>query len=265
MPPTRYWAEMATTDFASANMAEAIAVLPVAATEQHGPHLPLGVDTYILQELISRVVPLLPESLPVLFLPVQSIGCSIEHTSFSGTLSISHETLIRAWTELGECVHRAGCRKLVLANTHGGNVAMLDLIAHDLRARLGMFTVLASLPRFGAPEGLFDGFEQKHGIHGGDYETSIMLSARRSLVHMEQAKNFGSLSEELERDYELLRSGRPTGFGWMVQDLSVAGAMGNAAAATAEKGEATLAFMAGRFLTLLREIHRFDLNKLKEK
>jgi creatinine amidohydrolase len=213
--------------------------------------------------VIKRAVPLLPRELPVLFLPVQSIGCSIEHGDFPGTLSISPETLIRAWTELGEFVHRTGCRKLVLANTHGGNVAMLDIIAHDLRARLGLFTVLASLPRLGAPDGLFSAHEQRHGIHGGDIETSMMLAARPDLVRMEKAQNFTSLSEELERDFTFLRSGRPTGFGWNVQDLSKTGAMGNSHAATAEKGDATAAHVAAAFVTLLQEIARFDLAKLK--
>jgi creatinine amidohydrolase len=263
MLPTRFWAEMVTTDFTSANMEEVIAVLPVAAVEQHGPHLPLGVDTFIMEDIIRRTVPLLPPDLPVLFLPINPIGCSIEHRDFPGTLSISAETLIKAWTELGYSVHRAGCRKLVLANTHGGNVAMLDIIAHDLRARLGLFTVLASLPRFGAPEGLFTSFEARHGIHGGDIETSIMLSARPDLVRMKEAQNFASLSEEMERDFTLLRSGRPTGFGWMAQDLSATGAMGDATAATAAKGEAAAAHVASAFVTLLQEIARFDLSKLK--
>ncbi len=151
MPQTKFWAEMTWTDFQARDMASTIAVLPLAATEQHGPHLPLGTDTFIMEGYIARVVPRLPDEVAVLFLPVQNCGLSIEHTDFPGTLSLPAEPLISAWTKLCECVHRTGCRKLVLLNSHGGNTAILDIIAHDLRARLGMLVVLASWHRFGAP------------------------------------------------------------------------------------------------------------------
>ena len=94
MPDTKFWAEMTWTDFAEADMARTIAVLPLAATEQHGPHLPLGTDTIIMEGYIERVVERLPRELSVLFLPVQNCGLSIEHTDFPGTLSISAATLI---------------------------------------------------------------------------------------------------------------------------------------------------------------------------
>ena len=150
MLPTRFWTEMAWTDFRDADMGEVIAILPLAAVEQHGPHLPVGVDAFIMDGYIEQIVARLPPELPALFLPVQSSGASIEHTSFPGALSLSPATLMRAWTELAECVFRAGCRKLVLLNSHGGNSALLPLIAHDLRARLGIFAVMASWSRFGA-------------------------------------------------------------------------------------------------------------------
>lgn len=262
MPPTRFWAEMTFKDFQTSDMARAIAVLPVAATEQHGPHLPLGVDTFIMEGYIERVVERLPADLPVLFLPIQTCGCSVEHGDFPGTLSLSAATLIRAWTELGECVFRAGCRKLVLLNAHGGNVAMLDVIAHDLRARLGMFVVMATWHRFGTPDGLFSAHELAHGIHAGDIETSLMLSFRPDLVRFERAEDFGSASADMARDFAWLRAGRPTGFGWMTQDLSPSGAMGNAAAATREKGEACADYGATAFVELLQDIEGFELARL---
>jgi len=264
MLPTKYWAEMTWTDFAEADMARMIAVLPVAATEQHGPHLPLCTDTIIMEGTIEKVAGRLPRELPVLFLPVQNCGLSIEHTDFPGTLSISAATLIKAWTELCECVHRAGCRKLVLLNSHGGNSAILDIIAHDLRARLGMLVVLASWRRFGAPDGLFSAQEQTHGIHAGEIETSLMLHFRPDLVREDEAADFPSQSLALERDFNWLRAGRPTGLGWMAQDLSTSGAMGDAAAATARKGEACADYGATAFIELLQDIDGFDLARLKE-
>jgi creatinine amidohydrolase len=264
MPETSFWAEMTWTDFEARDMARAIAVLPVAATEQHGPHLPLGTDTFIMEGTIAKVVERLPPGLPVLFLPVQNCGLSIEHTDFPGTLSIPAATLIAAWTNLCECVHRAGCRKLVLLNSHGGNSAILDVIAHDLRARLGMLVVLASWRRFGAPDGLFSAEEQAHGIHAGEIETSLMLNFRPDLVREDEAADFISQSVALERDFNWLRAGRPTGFGWMSQDLSASGAMGDAAAATARKGEACADYGATAFIELLQDIDGFDLTRLKE-
>jgi creatinine amidohydrolase len=259
MPPTRFWAEMTWTDIQEADMASAIAVLPLAATEQHGPHLPLGVDTFIMDGYIKKVVARLPDGLPVLFLPVQTCGCSVEHTDFPGTLSISASTLISAWTELCECVSRAGCRKLVLLNSHGGNSAILNIIAHDLRARLGMFAVTASWSRFGAPDGLFPAGEQTHGIHAGEIETSLMLSFMPDLVRLEKAEDFVPASIAMESDFNWLRPGRPTGFGWMAQDLSHSGAMGDALAASAEKGEACADYGATAFVELLQDIEGFEI------
>ena len=218
--PTRFWSEMSWTDFDEAEMGEVIAVLPVAAIEQHGPHLPVGVDAFIMEGYIARVVARLPEQSPVLFLPVQSCGSSIEHTDFPGALSLSAPTLIRALTEIAESVFGAGCRKLVLLNSHGGNVAVLDIIAHDLRARLGMLAVTASWHRFGSPDGLFSDHEKTHGIHAGDIETSLMLSFRPDLVRLDDAADFIPASIAIEGDFNWLRVGRPTGFGWMSQDLS---------------------------------------------
>lgn len=264
MPRTRLWAEMTWADFEPADMAGTIAVLPVAATEQHGPHLPLGTDTFIMEGYVAKVIGRLPDELPVLFLPVQNCGASAEHTDFPGTLSISAQAAIHAWTELCECVHKAGCRKLVLLSSHGGNSAILDIIAHDLRARLSMLVVMASWHRFGAPDGLFSPQEAAHGIHAGEIETSLMLNFRPDLVEMRKAADFPPTSAEMEREFAWLRAGRPTGFGWMSQDLSPTGAMGNAAAAQARKGEACADYGATAFIELLQDIDGFDLARLKE-
>jgi creatinine amidohydrolase len=264
MPETKFWAEMAWADFQARDMARTIVVLPLAATEQHGPHLPLGTDTFIMEGYIAKVIERLPRELAVLFLPVQNCGLSIEHTGFPGTLSLSAESLISGWTKLCECVHRTGCRKLVLLNSHGGNSAILDIIAHDVRARLGMLVVMASWHRFGAPDGLFSAHEQAHGIHAGEIETSVMLAFRPDLVRENNAADFASRSVEMEREFNWLRADHPTGFGWMSQDLSASGAMGDATAANARKGEAYADYGATAFIELLQDIDAFDITTLKE-
>ncbi|MBV8840769.1 MAG: creatininase family protein [Alphaproteobacteria bacterium] len=263
MPFKRDWAEMTWEDFAHANPSW-VAVLPLAAVEQHGPHLPLGTDSFIVEAYIARARKLLPDALKVSFLPLQSIGTSHEHRAFAGTLTIAPDTLIRALTETAESLHRAGVRKLVFANGHGGNVAVLDLVALDLRMRLGMLAVPCSFSRFGYSDGLFGAEEVAHGIHGGDVETSIMLAAQPDLVRTDLAKNFVPASLAMAREFKQLRTGEPVGFGWMSQDLNPSGAIGDATLATAAKGEAALAHGARAFVELLEDVARFDLAKLAD-
>ncbi len=193
MLPTKFWAEMSWRDFPDADMSKVVAVLPVAAIEQHGPHLPVGVDTFINEGYLERAVARVPADLPVLFLPLQAIGKSNEHIEFPGTLTFSAETLTRAWTEIGESVARTGCRKLIFVNSHGGNVPIIDIVARELRVRRRMLAVHASWHRFGYPEGLFSARERAHGIHGGDAETSLMLAFRPETVRMGEARDFVSV------------------------------------------------------------------------
>lgn len=255
---SRQWIDLTTEDFRRLPMQDVIAVLPVAAVEQHGPHLPVGVDTLIMQGYLERTIARLPADLPVLFLPVQTVGKSNEHLAFPGTLTLSAETAIRAWTEIGESVYRAGCRKLVFVNSHGGNVSVIDIVARDLRVRLDMLTVTASWHRLGYPD-LYDADELRHGIHAGEVETSLMLAFRPDTVHMDKAQDFVSRTVAMEQELTFLRAGQPAGFGWMSHDLNPAGAMGNAAAATREKGEATAVHGADAFITLMRDVQRFQL------
>lgn len=262
MLPTKYWVEMRTEDFRAARMSDVIAVLPVAAVEQHGPHLPVGVDLAIMQGYLDRVLDRLPDDLPALVLPIQSVGVSTEHGDFPGTLSLSPETALAAWREIGASVARAGCRKIVIVNSHGGNSALVDILAQDLRARFQMLAVRAAWSRFGHPDGLFPAQERTHGIHGGDIETSLMLAFAPDLVAMSRAANFAPATIGFETEFTWLRSDRPIGFGWMAQDLSDSGAMGDAAVATALKGEALADYGATAFIELLRDVEAFDLARL---
>jgi creatinine amidohydrolase len=256
--------EMTWQDLAGAETGRWIAVLPLAAVEQHGPHLPLGVDTFIAEAYLERVGRLLPDDLPVTFLPVQRVGVSAEHLSYPGTLTFSATTAIAAWTELGDCLVRAGLRKLVLVTSHGGNVAAMELVARDLRTRLGVLAVTVGWHRFGYPDGTFTAEEKKHGIHGGDIETSLMLAAMPGTVRMDRAPNATPATIEMAREFKWLGAYRPAGFAWMTQDLNPTGAIGNATLASAEKGEAALAHGAKAFVELLREVDRFDLARLRE-
>ena len=262
--PKRDWVGMTWEDFAGADRTRWIAVLPVAAVEQHGPHLPVGTDAHIAAAYLSRARELLPSELPVSFLPMLPNGTSDEHRAFPGTLTLAADTLIRVLTEIAESVHRAGLRKLVIANSHGGNVSAVDLVTRDLRVRLNMLAVACSWFGFGHPDGLFPREEEVHGIHAGAIETSIMLAAHPGLVRTGRVQTFASAGIELAREFRHLGIDRPARLGWMSQDLHASGAMGDASAATAEKGKAAIEFGARAFAELLGEVDRFDLSRLKQ-
>ena len=264
MMPKRDWTEMTWTDVAAGDTERWIAVLPVAALEQHGPHLPLGVDSYIAEAYIARVLPLLPDDLPVTFLPVQQIGYSDEHLAFPGTLSMSAKTLIAAWTDIGESIHRCGVRKLVIVTSHGGNVALMDPVARDLRVRLKMLVVTCAWHRFGYPDGTFDDQEVRHGVHGGDVETSLVLAHRPDTVQMNHAATTAPATQEMAGTFKWLSAFKPAGFGWMTQDLHPTGAVGDSTIATAQKGKQALDHGARAFVELLQDVDRFDLSRLAD-
>jgi creatinine amidohydrolase len=264
MLPKRDWTEMTWTDLSGADTSRWIAILPVAAVEQHGPHLPLGVDSFIAEAYLARVNPLIPDDLPVSFLPLQKIGQSDEHMEFPGTLTLSSATVIRAWTEIGESLARAGVRKLVLVTSHGGNVSAMEIVARDLRVRRKMMVVTCGWHRFGYPENLFEREERKHGIHAGNIETSLMLAGRGDTVRMDKAAPSEPATVGWAREFKWLGAYRPVGFGWMTQDIHPSGALGDPTLATAEKGAAALDHGARAFVQLLQEIDRFDLSRLKD-
>ncbi len=262
--PKRDWLEMTWPEIADAATERWIAVLPLAAIEQHGPHLPLGVDSFIAEAYLSRAREMLPDDLPVTFLPIQRVGISTEHLAYAGTLSLSAPTAIAVWTELGDSLARTGLRKLVLVTSHGGNVAAMELVARDLRARWRMLAVTVGWHRFGYPDGIFSGEEKKHGIHAGDIETSLMLAAKPNTVQMKKAARATPETIAMAQEFKWLGAYRPAGFAWMTQDLQPTGAVGDGTLAKADKGEAALAQGAQAFVELLREIDRFDLSRLRD-
>ena len=266
----RFWADLATTDFATLDRGRAIAVLPVAATEQHGPHLPLSVDTDLANGVVQASLPHLPADLPALFLPTQAVGYSPEHTAFAGTLTLKAETVIRLWTDIAESVVASGVKKLVLFNSHGGQVSLMDVVARDLRARLGM--LVYSVSWFNLPlldeagqdvNTLFGADEHRFGVHAGDVETSMMLALRPGQVRMAAAQHFHSSSQDRAASFPILGNGRSAKLAWQMQDYNPHGAAGNAAAATADKGQA-LVQAAGRSLArLLTEIDQLPADTLR--
>jgi creatinine amidohydrolase len=258
IPPPRDWIDIHWPDISGAAPARWIAVLPLAATEQHGPHLPVGTDIMIAQAYLTRVREILAAVIPATFLPLQPVGISTEHIDYPGTLTLSTETALRSWMAIGTGVARAGIKKLVMVTSHGGNSAAMSLVAQDLRAKYGLLVVSTGWARFGAPEGLFSAEELRHGIHGGAVETSIMLARYPELVRVEAIADFRPASIALEKDYRRLAAHRPAPFAWQAQDLHASGAAGDAAQASAEKGQLLLDHGAAAFCELLTDVDKFD-------
>jgi len=260
--PPRDWTDIHWPEIAAGQPARWIAVLPLAATEQHGPHLPLATDVMIAEAYLARVRELLPENIPATFLPVQPVGISTEHIHYPGTVTLPTEVALQSWMALGESVARAGIRKLVMVTSHGGNSAAMTLVAQDLRAQHGLLVVTTGWSRFGAPEGLFSAEELRHGIHGGAVETSIMLAKFKPHVRVEAIADFRSAGVAMEQEYRWLSAHRPAPFAWQAQDLHPSGAIGDATQASAEKGERLLDHGARAFCELLAEVDNFDVKRL---
>jgi creatinine amidohydrolase len=258
-----YWRDCASTDFGALDPETTIAILPVAAVEQHGPHLPLSTDAVINDAIVRAALARMGAAPIALVLPAIEIGTSPEHATFAGTLSIDSRTLAEAWTDVGRSVARAGLRKLVIFNTHGGQKSLVDQVAVRLRAELGMLVVRATYFAFGSPPGLFDGAELVHDIHGGEVETSLMLHLAPELVRKRELANFRGLPHELASKHRLLGAEKPIGIGWLSQDLHPAGVVGNAARADAERGAAHLDYLAGRLAALLVEVAATPLSVLQ--
>ncbi|WP_375413335.1 creatininase family protein [uncultured Bradyrhizobium sp.] len=264
MTPPRDWTAIHWPDIAGDEAARWIAVLPLAATEQHGPHLPLRTDVLIAEAYLGRVRELLPDHIPATFLPVEEIGISTEHTDYPGTLTRSADGALKEWAAIGETAARAGIRKLVMVTSHGGNSAAMTVVAQDLRARLGILAVTTAWSRFGVPEGLFTAEELRHGIHGGAVETSIMLARCPDQVRKEALANFVPSSIAMEKQYRWLSTHRPAPFAWQAQDLHPSGAAGDATQASAEKGRRLIDHGARAFCELLADVDMFDVVRLRK-
>jgi creatinine amidohydrolase len=256
-----WWGDYRTTEYASIDPEATIAVLPVAAIEQHGPHLPVSTDMTIMNGMLETVIARLPADLDIRILPVQSVGKSNEHVHAPGTLTLTPLAAIQSWADLGASVARAGVKKIVFVNSHGGNEEIMGIVARELRVAFKMLAVKTSWSRFGRPAGLYSDIEDRYGIHGGDFETSVMLHFRPDLVDMSKAENFVSSVQRAEREFDLLKPTGTHAFAWIATDLNPSGVVGEANLATADKGRLTAEHQADGFVQLLRDVRKAKLGE----
>ena len=249
------WADYRAPEFAQIDPLRTIAILPTAAVEQHGPHLPVGVDTMIAEGLLAQLRSHCPDDLDIRILPTQSIGKSNEHLWAAGTLTLTAETALAAWVQIGLSVARAGVRKITIINSHGGNLDLISILSRELRVRAGMLAVKAQWSSFGAPAGMFSDQENRFGIHGGDAETSLMLAFRPECVDMTQARDFRSSAETAA-----IPPTGPISLAWVSSDLNPHGVVGESVKATATKGKLAANHQAHGFIQLLLDVRKAKLS-----
>jgi len=265
MTATRRWQDLTTVDFESLDPDRTVAVLPVGAIEQHGPHLPVATDALIAEAVATAAVDAADADLPILLLPTMPVGKSNEHIDFPGTLTLPAETLIALWRQIGESVARSGVRKMLFINSHGGQPQVMEIVARELRVRCEMLCVTSSWWHMGKPDGLIPDEETKHGIHGGMVETSLILHLAPDLVRMDRAENFVPVMKEIAEDYEKLTYVGGVGIGWQAQDIHPAGVAGDATKASADIGRAIFDHVTAGYAKLLREISAYPLTYVNKK
>jgi creatinine amidohydrolase len=230
-------------------------VLPTAAIEQHGHHLPLATDTLINNLLLGKALELVPAELSIYALPPVCFGKSNEHLGFPGTLSVSAQTFLAVVRDLGASIAASGFKKVVLYNTHGGNTSLVDVLARDLRAEFGLRT----FSLFGSPGAMFEGVskqERTYGFHAGEIETAYLLYGTPELVHPEEyTKNYIARLDEPEL---LKPEGSAANFAWLTRDIAPSGVLGDPTAATAENGERWANEAAARIAEILVAMYNFE-------
>lgn len=235
-----------------------IAVLPLGAHEQHGPHLPFDTDRLIAEGMVARLIAALPPDLPVTFLPTEPVGYSMEHMDVPGTRTLTFDEAVTRWLGIAGTLSAQGIRKFVMLNAHGGNSPLMTIVATEARVRFGMLAVATSWLRFGLPEGLITPEDKALDIHGGDIETSVMLALHPDKVDMVDAARFSSRQSELAQRFTHLRAYGAHSFGWMMSDLNPLGVAGDASAASAEKGERIIGHAVAGLIELLRDVQKFE-------
>lgn len=245
-----------------------VLVLPVSAIEQHGPHLPLSVDAEINRGIVRHALEIMPPELDASFLPELVYGRSEEHQAFPGTLTIEPGRLAHVWHDIGRSLARAGLRKLVIFNSHGGQPAIVDLAARRLRVERNQLVVQADWWRLAPPAtvlpaGSLPETELRHGIHAGAVETSMMLFLRPDLVRRDRFEDFRSASADWAEAHRHLNALGATPFAWMTQDLHPSGACGDPRLASAELGRLLVTAAAEALVRLLQETAGFPLTNLR--
>ena len=255
IPDERNFAHLTWKQVDALPRATTLLVLPTAAIEQHGHHLPLATDTLINDLLLGKALALVPRELPIYALPPICYGKSNEHIGFPGTLSVSAQTFMAVVHDVGASVAAAGFTKLALYNTHGGNASLVDVMARDLRAEFGLRTFTL----FGSAGAAFEGVslqERTYGFHAGEIETAYLLHAAPELVRTDAYT--ANYIARVEQGEPLKPEGAHANFAWLTKDIAPSGVLGDPRAATAENGERWSGEAAARIAEILVAMAKFE-------
>ena len=256
-PPQRFLPYLSWTEITQLPDREnTVIVLPTGATEQHGPHLPCAVDTLICAGVVGHALARLPDHVPAFALSPITYGKSEEHLHFPGTITLSGETLLATINEVGESVYRAGFRKLLIVNGHGGQPQVMEMSTRELRLRHGDFIVVPGftwrVPNVASQ--YLSEKEKKLAMHAGHAETAIIMALAPETVHMERAvANYPPVfpSTILSPD------GRPA-CAWSARDFGESGIIGDPLGATPEQGHVILESLAKSWAQAITELHTLE-------
>ena len=257
IPPQRYFPYLTWQQIEEMpNKENVVLILPIGAIEQHGPHLPIAVDSTISLGVLGKALEQLDGHIPAYALPCLYYGKSNEHAGFPGTITLSATTMLSVIREVALSVYRSGFRKLILMNSHGGQPQIMEIAARDLHQEhldLAIFPLFTWRVPHSAGD-LLTAKEKEYGIHAGDAETSIMLSLLPEQVHMDKAVK--EYPQGLPNDSLLDMEGNLP-FAWLTKELSQSGVMGDATAATKEKGDRILKSVANGWVQVIQDVYKF--------
>jgi len=257
----RYLAHLSWQDIAALDKETGVVILPIGAVEQHGPHLPTLTDSLIISEMLDATLAVLPADVRAWALPPLHYGKSNEHIHFPGTISLTAETLRAVLHDVAASVQRAGFRRLAFLNGHGGNVAVLEAAARDIRVATGLMCFCLQPALYVDPPFEITEDERRYGFHAGELETSLVLALRPDLVEMEKAvKHFARFPHT---DTPLFYFGAAS-TAWLADDWSASGVFGDATLGTAEKGRALIEAAAPKLAALIAAISTFEVGHLGE-
>jgi creatinine amidohydrolase len=262
-PRVRWWSELTSSQVAALDRDATVAVLPLAAIEQHGPHLPLSTDLDIGLGILEAAFRALNDGTNALALPPQAVGTSMEHEGVPGTLGMAPGLLEESLMELGASLARSGIRRLVIHNSHGGNTSTVNQAGLRLRSTLDMLVIKASYFRFPRPSHVdLSPEEWSHGLHGGAVETAMMLHLRPDLVHTQEIRDFPSTGADMNDSLHHVRPEGYAPFAWMATDLNPDGVTGDARLASAEMGSALVLHYGTILAEIIEDAARFPLDRL---
>lgn len=258
IPPQRYFPYLTWSEIEQMpNKENVVIIQPIGAIEQHGPHLPIAVDSAISLGVLGKALLQLNDDIPAYALPCLYYGKSNEHSGFPGTITLNTQTLLAVISEMALSIYRSGFRKLVLMNSHGGQPQIMEIAARDLHQEhpdLAVFPLFTWRVPHVVGE-MLTPQEQEYGIHAGDAETSIMLSLLPQQVQMDKAVK--EYPQGLPANSLLDMEGKLP-FAWVTKELSKSGVMGDATVATKEKGDRILKSLAKGWVQVIEDVYKFQ-------